>query len=151
MANKQRVVGCLTVAEVDALIDEHFAQVHTGGRTLYIEDVGARFARVRMVAHERNIRPGNTISGPSMFTLADFSIYVAILATLGADALQAVTTNLNITFMQRPEPRDILCNINLIKVGRRLIVAEAHLTLVGQSEAIAHAIGTYAMPTQKAR
>jgi uncharacterized protein (TIGR00369 family) len=151
MTNEQRVTGRLTVAEVDALIDEHFAQVHIGGRTLYIEDVALRFARVRMVVHERNMRPGNTISGPSMFTLADFSIYVAILATLGADALQAVTTNLNITFMQRPEPRDILCDINLIKVGKRLIVAEAHLTSAGQSEAIAHAIGTYALPTQKTR
>jgi uncharacterized protein (TIGR00369 family) len=149
MADKQRLPGQLNVAEVDALIDQHFSQVHIGGRTLFIEDAGLRFARVRMTAHERNIRPGNTISGPSMFTLADFSIYVAILATLGADALQAVTTNLNITFMQRPEPRDILCDIKLIKVGKRLIVAEAHLTLVGQPDAIAHAIGTYALPSVK--
>jgi uncharacterized protein (TIGR00369 family) len=146
-----RLAGRLTVAEVDALIDQHFAQVHAGGRTLYIEAVGARHARVRMLAHERNIRPGNTVSGPSMFTLADFSIYVAILGTLGEDALQAVTTNLNITFMQRPEQRDILCDINLIKLGKRLVVAEAHLTSVGQSEIIAHAIGTYALPTSGTR
>jgi uncharacterized protein (TIGR00369 family) len=151
MVHEQQRVGLLSVADVDALIERHFPQVHTGGRVLYIEEAGLRHARVRMIAHERNIRPGNTISGPSMFTLADFSIYVAILATLGDGALQAVTSNLNITFMQRPEPRDILCQINLIKLGKRLIVAEAHLTSDGQPEIIAHAIGTYALPSTPKR
>jgi uncharacterized protein (TIGR00369 family) len=151
MAHDQRHLGRLSVADVDALIDLHFPQVHSGGRILYIEDAGLRHARVRMIAHARNIRPGNTISGPSMFTLADFSIYVAILATLGDGALQAVTTNLNITFMQRPEPRDILCDIKLIKVGKRLVVAEAHLTSDGQTEIIAHAVGTYALPSTRKR
>jgi uncharacterized protein (TIGR00369 family) len=149
MASLQRAPALLTVAEVDALIDQHFPQVHIGGRVLYIEEAGNRHATVRMLPHERNIRPGNTISGPSMFTQADFSIYVAILATLGAGALQAVTSNLNITYMQRPEPRDIVCKVRLIKVGKRLVVAEAHLYSDGQPEMIAHATGTYALPPQK--
>jgi uncharacterized protein (TIGR00369 family) len=149
MAIEHRLAGQLTVAEVEALVDRHFPQVHTGGKILHIEDAGLRHARVRMVAHDRNIRPGNTISGPSMFTLADFSIYVAILATLGDSALQSVTSNLNITFMQRPEPRDIVCDVNLIKLGKRLVVAETHLFSDGRDEMIAHATGTYALPSRK--
>ena len=149
MALEQRSAGRLTAAEVDALVDLHFPQVHTGGKVLFIEDAGHRHARVRMVAHERNVRPGNTISGPSMFTLADYSIYVAVLATLGERALQAVTSNLNITYMQRPEPRDIVCEVDLIKLGKRLVVAQSHLYSDGREEMIAHAIGTYALPSTK--
>jgi uncharacterized protein (TIGR00369 family) len=147
MTDVQRLDGQLTVAETEALVEEHFPQVHTGGKVMFIEDAGHRHARVRMLAHARNIRPGNTISGPSMFTLADYSIYIAILATLGADALQAVTSNLNITFMQRPEPRDIVCEVRLIKLGKRLVVAETHLFSDQREDMLAHAIGTYALPS----
>ena len=84
-----------------------------------------------------------------MFTLADYSIYVAVLATLGESALQAVTSNLNITYMQRPEPRDIVCEVDLIKLGKRLVVAQSHLYSDGREEMIAHAIGTYALPSTR--
>ena len=84
-----------------------------------------------------------------MFTLTDYSIYVAVLATLGESALQAVTSNLNITYMQRPEPRDIVCEVDLIKLGKRLVVAQSHLYSDGREEMIAHAIGTYALPSTK--
>jgi uncharacterized protein (TIGR00369 family) len=148
MAIEQRLAGQLTVAAVEALVDLHFPQVHIGGKVMFIEDAGLRHARVRMVVHPRNMRPGNTISGPSMFSLADYSIYVAIIATLGESVLQAVTSNLNITFMQRPEPRDIVCEVELIKLGKRLVVAQSHLFSDGREDMIAHAIGTYALPSK---
>jgi acyl-coenzyme A thioesterase PaaI-like protein len=81
-----------------------------------------------------------------MFTLADFSIYAALIATRGAEAIPAVTTNLNITFLRRPEPRDLVAETHLIRLGRRLAYAEVTLRSDGVGEPVAHATGTYALP-----
>lgn len=124
----------MDVARIEALIDHRFPQIHAGGRTLVIEEVGARSARVRLKSHDRNIRPGGTVSGPAMFTLADFAVYVAIIAALGEAGIEAVTTNMNINFLAKPEPRDVTANVRLIRLGRRLAVGEAELYSDGSAE-----------------
>ena len=147
MSKPSNTRGTLSVAEVTALIDESFPQIHAGGRSIHIESVADRQARVRLEFTERLVRPGGTISGPAMFTLADFSIYVALIATLGAEAIPAVTTNLNITFLKRPEPRDLIAETWIIRLGRRLAYAEVSLTSSGSEEIVAHATGSYAIPS----
>lgn len=136
----------LDIARIEALIDDRFPQIHSGGRILSIEDIGHRTARVRMRHHDRIIRPGGTVSGPAMFTLADFSIYVAIIATLGEPGFDAATTNLNINFLTKPEARDLVSSVRLIRVGRRLAVGEAQIYSEGADDMVALAIATYALP-----
>jgi uncharacterized protein (TIGR00369 family) len=136
----------LDVARIEALIDARFPQIHAGGRSLMIEQVGAREARVRLKHHDRHNRPGGTLSGMAMFTLADFSVYVALIAALGEPGLDAVTTNMNINFLAKPEPRDLIATVRLIRVGRRLAVGEAQMVSDGAEVMSAHAIATYALP-----
>ncbi len=147
--NDPRQSTLLDVAALTNLIDIHFPQVHEGSGPLIIEQVMARAARVRMTHDIRMVRPGGTISGPTMFKLADFTIYVAILGQLGEGALQAVTTNLNINFLTRPTPGDMLAEARLIKLGRRLVVAEVELYAAAHDEMVAHATGTYALPMDR--
>ncbi len=135
----------MTVAEMEAFIDREFPQVHFGGRSFSVEAVGHGSCRMRMAYHERHIRPGGTISGPAMMTLADLAFYVAILGALGPVAL-AVTTNLNINFLRKPEPRDLVAECRLLKLGKRLAVGEATLFSEGQGEPVAHVTGTYSIP-----
>ena len=137
----------LDAAQVEALINSHFPQIHVGGRAMLIEAAGARHAQVRLKKHDRHLRPGGTVSGPTMFTLADFSVYVAVIATLGEAGIEAVTTNLNINFLARPEPRDLISQARLLRLGRRLAVGEAQLFSDGEAEPVAHAIATYALPS----
>jgi uncharacterized protein (TIGR00369 family) len=134
------------VQRIEALIDARFPQIHAGGRLLSIEEVGPRHARVRMAIHDRHIRSGGTVSGPSMFTLADFSVYVAIIGALGETGINAVTTNMSINFLTKPEPRDLISVVRLIRLGRRLAVGEAQLYSEGMPDMVAHAIATYALP-----
>jgi len=134
------------VQRIEAIIDAHFPQIHAGGRLLAIEEVGPRHARVRMAIHDRHIRSGGTVSGPSMFTLADFSVYVAIIGALGETGIGAVTTNMSINFLTKPEPRDLVSVVRLIRLGRRLAVGEAQLYSDGMPDMVAHAIATYALP-----
>jgi uncharacterized protein (TIGR00369 family) len=143
------MTSSLDIARVEALIDERFPQIHAGGRVFSIEAVGERSACVRMHHHERMLRPGGTVSGVAMFSLADFSVYVAIIATLGEAGIAAVTTNLNINFLSKPEARDMTASVSLIRLGRRLAVGEARLYSEGQSDLVAHAIATYALPMHR--
>jgi uncharacterized protein (TIGR00369 family) len=143
--NEQNLHG-LDAAQVEALINSHFPQIHVGGRAMLIEEAGARRARVRLRKQDRHLRPGGTVSGPTMFTLADFSVYVAIIATLGEAGIEAVTTNLNINFLAKPEPRDLIACVRLLRLGRRLAVGEAQLFSDGAADLVAHAIATYALP-----
>jgi uncharacterized protein (TIGR00369 family) len=135
-----------TAEEVDHLIDVHFPEIHFGGRVLFIDAITQQGARVRLKAHPKNLRPGGTVSGPAMFTLADYGAYVAILARAGAGGLQAVTTNINLNFMRRPQPGDVIGEIDLIKFGKRLIVAEITMYADGSDALVAHAVATYAKP-----
>lgn len=141
--------GIMAAAEIDTFLESLFPQAHTGGKVMQIEDAGNGGARIRLVAHDKNLRPGNTLSGPSMFQVADFGMYVAILATLGKGAVQAVTTNLNITFLSRPVFADLIADVRLIKVGRRLVVGEVEMVSVKSGDMVAHAVATYALPPDK--
>jgi uncharacterized protein (TIGR00369 family) len=137
----------LSATDVTALVDQAFPQIHAAGRVMEIEDIGPDTARVRMRLSDRNTRPGGTISGPAMFTLADFSIYAALLGRLGEPVIPAVTSNLNITFLTRPAAKDVIAETRLVRVGRRLAYAEVALYSDGENEMIAHATGTYALPS----
>ncbi len=111
-----------------------------------IESVGDRMATVRHVVGEAELRPGGTVSGPVMMTVADVALYVAILGEIGIVPL-AVTTSLNINFMRKPaSDRDIIAVCRLIKLGKTLAVGEVNIYSEGVAEPVAHAVGTYAIP-----
>jgi uncharacterized protein (TIGR00369 family) len=148
MTRNASATPLLGISRIEALLDASFPQIHSGGRSLVIEDVAYRSSRVRLNVQARNIRPGGTVSGPAMFTLADYAVYVAIIANLGEPGIEAVTTNLNINFLAKPEPRDLTAHARLIRLGRRLAVGEVELMSDGSPDMVAHAIATYALPLQ---
>ncbi|NIZ14605.1 PaaI family thioesterase [Phaeobacter sp. HF9A] len=101
---------------------------------------------MRLKVGERHLRPGGTVSGPSMFALADVAVYALVLAHCGAEAL-AVTTNASLDFMRKPENgRDLLAEARLLKLGRRLAVGDVLLFSEGMTEPVARATLTYAIP-----
>src|SRR5579871_4743399 len=129
--------------EVTAFLAEEFPQMQIG-RIFRIEEVGPMRALLRMIHHPSQLRPGGTISGPSIFALADVALYVAILAQIGRVKL-AVTTNLNINFLTKPGPRDLIGEARLMKLGKRLAVGEVTISSVGAPAVVAHATGTYSI------
>ena len=145
MSTKASVTNRLDVERIEALIDTRFPQIHSGGRSLTVEEAGQRGVRVRLVHHQRQPRPGGTISGRAMFMLADFAVYVAIIAARGEIGLEAATTNLNINFLAKPKPRDLIALVRLIRLGRRLAVGEVEIVCDGRPEMVAHATATYAL------
>lgn len=135
----------LTAAEVAAFLDEVFPQVRG---LLEIEAVGSMTARVRLRVTEAHLRPGGTVSGPTMFTLADSAFYVALLAMIGREAL-TVTTSLTINFMRKPVAEDIVCEARILRLGRTLASGDAIVRNVGDDRPVAQAVMTYAIPRKE--
>src|SRR3712207_6062352 len=138
----------MTREEVEAFLEREFPQIHHGGRTYLIEEVGPLTARLRMAYHQRHIRPGGTLSGPSIMALADLALYVAILAQIGPVAL-AVTTSLSFNFLRKPAQRDLIAECQLLKMGKRLVVGEVLIRSDGEAELVCHATGTYSIPDKR--
>jgi uncharacterized protein (TIGR00369 family) len=145
-AGSTTMTDSLDATQVESLIDAHFPQIHAGGRIMVIEETALRSARVRMKQHDRNMRPGGTVSGPALFTLADFSVYVALIGTIGATGIEAVTTSLNINFLAKPSAGDVVSSVRIIRLGRRIAVGEAQLFSEGAPEMVAHAVANYVLP-----
>lgn len=131
----------MTAAEVQAFLEQVFEQA----THIKVEETGPGFSRCRLPFDNRHLRPGGTISGPSMFQLADCGLYAMVLGTLGPVAL-AVTTNLNINFLRKPGPRDLIADSRALKFGSRLVIGEVALYSEGDPEMVAHATGTYSIP-----
>jgi uncharacterized protein (TIGR00369 family) len=138
----------MTRDELAAFLDREFPQIHMGGQTYFVDEVGPLSARMRMTYHERHIRPGGTISGPAMMALADLALYVAILAHIGPVAL-AVTTSLNFNFLRKPEQRDLIADCRLLKLGKRLAIGEVSIFSEGSPDVVCHATGTYSIPDRR--
>ena len=109
------------------------------------EELKSGRAIVRAPYSNEFLRPGGTISGPIMMGLADFAMYAAVLTRVGVVEL-ALTTNLNINFLHRPKPGDLLAKARLIKLGKRLVVGEVEVYVDGQDDMVAHVTSTYSLP-----
>ena len=114
-----------------------------------IDELGYRSATIRKHIEFKHLRPGGTVSGPVMMELADAALYVTILNEIGLVAL-AVTTNLNINFLNKPESeKDLIAECKLIKVGKALIIGDVYLYSEGKEDPVAHAVGTYSVPPKR--
>ena len=137
----------LTATEVNNLMNSAFPQLNNGYSAYEAIEVFPGGCVVRLNADERHLRPGGTVSGPSLFTLADIGGYVCVLSHAGPDAL-SVTVNLDINFMRKAEAGPIDGHCRILKLGRSLMVFDIDIVAAGQT--VAHATGTYSIPPTRA-
>ena len=135
----------MTADELTGFLDTEFPQVNAGGRVYTVTEVRPGEAVLRLDPDTAHLRPGGTISGPTLFTLSDLAAYVAILAHIGPVAL-AVTTNLNINFLRKPEMTPHLATCRILKLGKRLAVVEVAICPESGGDMVAHATATYSIP-----
>ena len=141
--NRDKPMPVMTAEELENFLYSHFPERLS--RPFRVERVDDRFARVRLIYHDSQLRPGGTISGPALMTLADTAMYMALLAEIGPVAL-AVTTNLNINFLRKPGQADVLAEARLLKLGKRLAVGDVLMYSEGERDPVAHATVTYSIP-----
>jgi uncharacterized protein (TIGR00369 family) len=135
----------MSADEIAALLHAEFPQAFYPGCKHSIDRVDYADVRVRWTFDERSLRPGGTVSGPTMMELADFAMYVAVFSAIGPQPL-AVTTNLSINFLRKPSRADLVADARLLKVGKRLAVGEVSIYSEGTAEPVAHVTSTYSIP-----
>lgn len=111
-----------------------------------VEAVAPMRLTARMAVTDAHLRPGGTVSGPTLFALADIAFYLAVLAMVGPKAL-AVTTSAAIDFLRKPAAgADLVAEVRLLKLGRTLAVGDVLVFPDGSADAVARASLTYALP-----
>ena len=136
----------LSREELTRLLASHFSEFLHPASGVAIEEASHGTARVRQAFAAGMLRPGGTISGPTMMGLTDFTMYVTLLSAIGWVPL-AVTTQLKINFLRRPAQADLIAEGRLLKLGKRLAVGEVTIRSEDQAEPVAHATSTYSIPS----
>ena len=132
----------MNIDDLRLFMKREFPQLDDSFEIVSIDD---GVAIMHLHTNDQHLRPGGTVSGPSLFALADVAAYAAILGHIGPVAL-AVTTNLNINFLRKATPGTVKAVARILKLGKRLAVLEISLTSDETNELIAHATATYSIP-----
>ena len=135
----------MTIPEVTSFLAEVFPQID---RDFTILEMSEDEIVVRLNVEERHLRPGGTVSGPSMFALADVAYYIATLSRIGPEAL-TVTTNCSINFMRKPAETNMIARARVLKLGKTLSVGDVLLYSEGNGAPVAQASLTYAIPPKR--
>ncbi|UZE51959.1 PaaI family thioesterase [Rhodopseudomonas sp. P2A-2r] len=135
----------MSVADLEAFLHREFPQAFSSG-DIAIESADGTTSLLRQTYNERMLRPGGTVSGPTLMALADYAMYVVLLSAIGPVGL-AVTTSFNINFLRKGQPaQDVLAAARLLKLGKRLAVGEVTLLSGTSPDPIAHVTSTYSIP-----
>ena len=137
----------MTADEIKAFMQEVFPQARM---PVEIEELRDGFVRIRAGVSERYLRPGGTVSGPTLMTIADTAMYYLVLGMIGPVAL-ALTTNLNMNFLRAPKLADVIAEAEMLKLGKRLAVGQVTIYSDGSDEPVAHATVTYSIPPDASR
>ena len=137
-------MSIVSKTEMEAFFSEEFPQA-----SFVIESFDEGSVTIRRKVDAGDLRPGGTVSGPTMMGLADCAIYAAILREIGLVAL-AVTTSLNMNFLRKPvADKDILGVCKILKLGKTLATGEVTIYSEGDDRPIAHSVGTSSIPPNK--
>ncbi|MEZ4231245.1 MAG: PaaI family thioesterase [Polyangiaceae bacterium] len=129
------------------LVDDH---MHMGEDFRFsVLELERGRARIGLQASEKFRRPGGTVSGPTLFTLADVTLWAAVLSEIGIQAM-AVTSDMTLHFLRKPRLGTLVCEARILKVGRRLVHGDIRIWLADEPAVVCHATGTYARPEAEA-
>jgi uncharacterized protein (TIGR00369 family) len=135
----------MTREELRRFLETEFPQAPAG---ITIDSVDDTTIRIRQRTLDQHLRPGGTVSGPTLMAMVDFGFYLLLLSRLGPVTL-AVTTNLNINFMRKPDPGHLVGEGRLMKLGKALAVGDFTIWNEGEKDPVAHATVTYSIPPKR--
>ena len=130
--------------DLENFLEKEFPQVSNNFKIL-----NTKPNSLSMLMHisDEHLRPGGTVSGPTMFLLADVSFYLATLSMIGPKSL-TVTTNCSINFLRKPNISDLISETRVLKIGKTLSVGDVLIYSESIKEPVAHASLTYSIPRE---
>jgi len=128
--------------ELEQFLKKEFPQV---SQCFEILTLNTGSISILMNVTNQHLRPRGTVSGPTMFLLADISFYLATLSLIGPKSL-TVTTNCSINFLRKPSEENLISETRVLKIGKTLSVGDVLIYSKGDKKPVAHASLTYAIP-----
>ncbi len=132
----------MTKEELNDFLEKEFPQVNKNFEILKVND--KNFSMLMHISSE-HLRPGATVSGPTMFLLADVTFYLATLSVIGPKSL-TVTTNCSINFLKKPNEKNLISEARILKLGKTLSVGDVLIYSEDIDGPVAHASLTYSIP-----
>ncbi|MFL2818793.1 MAG: PaaI family thioesterase [Candidatus Puniceispirillales bacterium] len=132
----------MTKEELNDFLEKEFPQVNKNFEILKVSN--KNFSMLMHISSE-HLRPGATVSGPTMFLLADVTFYLATLSVIGPKSL-TVTTNCSINFLRKPNEKNLISEARILKLGKTLSVGDVLIYSEDIDEPVAHASLTYSIP-----
>tara|TARA_E500000178_G_C16920811_1_gene707146 strand:- start:126 stop:542 length:417 start_codon:yes stop_codon:yes gene_type:complete len=134
----------MSKVDLENFLEKEFPQVSSNFKIL-----NTKPNSLSMLMHisDEHLRPGGTVSGPTMFLLADVSFYLATLSIIGPKSL-TVTTNCSINFLRKPNISDLISETRVLKIGKTLSVGDVLIYSESIKEPVAHASLTYSIPRE---
>ena len=132
----------ISIKEISKKLKDIFPQVADKYEIISLK---SNYSEVKLLSNDKNLRPGNTISGPSMFELADLSFYIAVMASTDLGD-KSVTTNVSINFIKKPLLSNLLGISQIKKMGKRLVVGDVEILSEDKKQIYAQALFTYSIP-----
>jgi uncharacterized protein (TIGR00369 family) len=106
-------------------------------------ETGPGFAVARWLYDPTTLRPGNLISGPTQFALADVTFWFMTFTVVGL-APMAVTSELYITFIRPATGGDLIARADLLRAGKSKIAGVVRLWVEGEPDRpVSHVTGSY--------
>jgi uncharacterized protein (TIGR00369 family) len=133
----------MTAAEIEAVIQNSLPAAMKSG--IRVDSVDGAIARIRLPFRASMLRPGNRVSGPTLFAAADTAMYACVMAHIGPQVM-AVTADMSLHFLRSARPGDVVAEARMVKLGRRLAVMEVQVRSGDEAEPAVLATGTYALP-----
>jgi uncharacterized protein (TIGR00369 family) len=133
----------LTTADADKILADNFAPwvLELG---LSVETLDDRRAVLRLPWSDRLSREGGSLSGQALMAAADTATVIAVSAARGAYG-PMTTVQQSTTFQRAVTDADVLIEVVVTKLGRRMAFADITMTAEGTEEVAARASTVYAL------
>ncbi len=135
-----------TVAQINEFMATLAPEGDQGLRVLEVQGEGLLWCLMPVAA--LRLRPGGSVSGPSLMTLADTAMYACVLHLGIERAEMALTQSLHIQFLRRPQPGDLHARVEALRHGRRSVVLDVRIYAEQGQQLVAQASGVYALPPE---
>ena len=133
--------AAITADEINAYLAEAFPI--SGQRCV---EVGGRWAVAAITPDERSRRPGDIISGPTIFGLCDAVLWYALFGAVGLEPM-ALTSELSIRYLRPARGDTVFARAELHHVGKRSVIGSIRCWVdEAEDKTVAVAQGTYIRP-----
>lgn len=139
----------VTASELNAHLRELFGPEFVGTSGEMVKELEYGMVLATMEIGPRQLRPGNIISGPTVFSMCDAALFYACLSVHGLDMMM-LTSDMQIRFLRPAIGTTLNARARILNVGSKLITGQVVAFIDDESKPVAVAQGSCVPPRKSA-